>query len=361
VAAGSPFGEATRLNVLAEYLAQAGRPVTIENAWEHVYRLLLSIDQRTGLAHVYDANHMQPGGTFHGRAVRFTQLLCKRWGISRAHLPSQIDFMFRRCVEVYLAQKDAAVARTAARAIKAAAIARPEEEEEEAASEFIVEVTELLVKQLGIAPSTRLDEVIAQIKKRADHHYTIGRKRQNVRGEGFEDVLAHLLVNVASVQKSQVLVRKPATALPGFRKAIDASKKDKVPKADLAIVSPDTRITHWWLTVKWSLRQDRLDVFGQEFSYFQGNKRQKESVDYVLITNELDIARLRAVLAPPPGAGGFHLDRVYHVNRELLAETHAEKHEESFDSLSVYVAEGRLLSLVDLLQHAKGEFAPSTR
>ena len=84
----SPFGRETRLAALDEYLSQCGA-VTAENAWEHMYRLLLSIDRRTRLAHVYDGSHMQKGGNFHSRAVRFTELLCQHWGSNR------IDFISR--------------------------------------------------------------------------------------------------------------------------------------------------------------------------------------------------------------------------------------------------------------------------
>ena len=56
----SPFGRATRLRILAGYFAAAGE-VTAGNAWEHVYRCLLWMNESAGLAHIYDSNHMQPG------------------------------------------------------------------------------------------------------------------------------------------------------------------------------------------------------------------------------------------------------------------------------------------------------------
>jgi hypothetical protein len=65
--ADSPFGQRTRMRVLDEYFANA-QIVTIDNAWEHVYKCLLWMNQGAGLAHIYDSNHMQPGGNFHSRA-----------------------------------------------------------------------------------------------------------------------------------------------------------------------------------------------------------------------------------------------------------------------------------------------------
>src|SRR5260370_24899340 len=100
MAGANPFGEQTRRRVLEEYFAHAAE-VTPQNAWEHVYRCLLWMDQPTGLAHIYDANHMQPGGNFHGRAVRFTDALCEKWNISHKDLPAQIDHLFKGCVDAW--------------------------------------------------------------------------------------------------------------------------------------------------------------------------------------------------------------------------------------------------------------------
>ena len=59
----SPFGKETRIRILKEYFKDAGE-VSEENAWEHVYRCLLWINTTAGLAHIYNSNHMQPGGGF---------------------------------------------------------------------------------------------------------------------------------------------------------------------------------------------------------------------------------------------------------------------------------------------------------
>src|SRR5579863_7975621 len=85
------------MRVLEEYFAQAGE-ITAENAWEHVYRCLLWMNEGAGLAHIYDSNHMQTGGNFHGRAVRFTDELCRLFGTNRSQLPAAIDYLFKGCV-----------------------------------------------------------------------------------------------------------------------------------------------------------------------------------------------------------------------------------------------------------------------
>jgi hypothetical protein len=343
-----PFGKATRKKALEKYFATAGE-VTALNAWTHLYRLLLSVDRRTQLAHVYDSNHMQPGGNWHGRAVRFTELLCQVWGVAQSNLPDLVDVMFRACVDEYLAQQPPWVAATVKQTIQQVVDgAGGFGEVAEEVSEFLLDVTELLVTQLGLSRSPELLAVVAEIERKAEHYFTIEKKRQNVRGEGLEDTLEWLLLH-AGVPPEQLVVRTEATGLPGFKKALATERKtkDKVPKPDLAIISPDKKLTLWILTVKWSLRQDRLDIFGQEFAYYREHRLQSAGFDFVLITNEMDLARLRGVLSPPEGGGGFHFHRVYHLNCDLLEQTHGEK----FEALAVYRQEGRLLSLSDLLVH----------
>jgi hypothetical protein len=335
----NPFGGLARQRALLEYVSTAGT-ITAENAWRHVYRLLLSIDRRTKLAHVYDANHMQPGGTFHSRAQRFTDLLCTDLGVSRSALASEIDRMFQACVAAYRAQK---------------AVGGHDEKtiSDEEASSFVVDVAALLAERLGVAEK-QASYVAAEIERKAEDYFTIGQKRQNVRGEGFEDVLAWLLRNVAGVPAAQLRVRIPANALPGFKPELPSpgKRRDKVPKPDLAITAPEGHATIWIVTAKWSLRQDRLDQFGQEFAYYKAHQTQQVQSDLSLVTNEMDVARLRDVLAPPPGGGGFYFPRVYHVNAELLEQTH----EVRFHPLRVYRSEARLLSLHDLLVHARTQF-----
>lgn len=334
----SPFGVQTRRRALQLYLEGCG-PVTADNAWEHVYHLLLSVDRRTRLAHVYDANHMQPGGNFYSRARLFTELLCVHWGIAMTELGEHVDYMFKACVVEYLAQRE---------------VIHGEPTELDELTGFAREVAELIVERLQLPVSTELVQLADEIDKKGEDYFTMGRKRQNVRGEGHEDVLEWLLLNVSRVPREQLIVRTSAAKLPGFSKPVTArsSDKPKVPSPDLAIVSADRRLTHWILTAKWSTRQDRLDQFGQEFTYYRGNRIQQAEVQYVFVTNEMDIARLRGALNPPPGQGGFHFHRVYHMNLDLLAKTQGKR----FADLEPYRRQGRLLSLADLLLQANEHF-----
>jgi hypothetical protein len=345
MASDSPFGRATRVKALRAYMGEAtyARSLTAEAAWEHVYRLLLSVDRRTQLAHVYDSNHMQKGGVWHKRAIKFTEALCKRLGVKRADLGEQIDFMFKRCVEEFLEQREEEAEDPGAT------------DAEEAVTDFALEVREILIAELGAAAGVGLDAAIMAIEQSAERHFEIEKKRQNVRGEGFEDTLEYLFIQIANIPPEQIKVRCRASDLPGFKSdppTPKGKKKPKIPKPDIALLSSDGKLTRWIVTAKWSLRQDRLDQFGQEAEYYKDNRLQEPRFEFVFVTNEMDIARLRDVLHPDPGAGGFYFHRVYHLNLELLEETHGD----AFKQLAVYRDEGRLLCLADLIEHAKKHF-----
>ncbi len=341
MASDSPFGKATRLKALVGYLKGAGE-ITAENAWTHVYRLLLSVDRRTQLAHVYDSNHMQKGGNWHKRAARFTDLLCERWGITRKELPGLIDVMFKHCVKKFEEQREEDADDPGAT------------DADDVVSEFSTVVSDLLVARLGASHGADLDGIVGSIEQAAERFYEIERKRQNVRGEGFEDTLEWLLTRVSGIPDEQIRVRCRAPELPGFKPDLpekgtkSGGRKSKVPKPDIALLSPDEQLTLWIVTAKWSLRQDRLDQFGQEAEFYKANKVQQTEIESVFITNEMDVARLKDVLDPPHGAGGFHFHRVYHLNLDLLEATH----QESFKQLAVYKESHRLLGLDDLLRDA---------
>ncbi len=79
LAVAAAFGAQNRTRLIDAYFA--GRePLTREMAWEHVYRLLLWIDQTTGLAHCYESDKCQPGKPWYGRSLAFHDWM----GTSRA-------------------------------------------------------------------------------------------------------------------------------------------------------------------------------------------------------------------------------------------------------------------------------------
>jgi hypothetical protein len=329
----TPFGQITRMRVLGEYFAGAG-DVNDENAWEHVYRCLLWMNVGAGLAHIYDSNHMQPGGVFHGRAVRFTDLLCAHWKIDPKELPARIDILFKGCVEELKRRK---------------AEAKIDSETE---SELI-SATQALLRDAGVAEEGALP-LARKIEALSRDFFTIGNRRKNALGEGFEDLLYLLLSRASGVPPEKLALRKPVSELPGFRKAPPRKKGDKrnrEPHPDIAIV--EDSVTHVITTAKWSMRQDRETQFQSEYNAVQINKVQSTELTYVLITNEFDIARLRNVLrAIPSGAGGYIFHKVYHVCLPMLRDTHGER----FKEIEPWVGTKQPQSLSDFLAEMRGRY-----
>jgi hypothetical protein len=349
MAQDTPFGRGTRMRVLAEYFQRAG-PVTELNAWEHVYRCLLWFDMGARLAHIYDSNHMQSGGTFHSRAVRFTDLLCSHWKIKRGELSARLDVLFKGCVAEL--QR-----REAEKAMRAAATIEDEDAVEidsEVESELTIAIKALLQDEgVGNNRATALAEKIEGLSR---HFFTIGKKRQNALGEGFEDLLMLLLLRVSKIPEARIALRTPVSQLPGFLKVLPArqgekAKRKREPRPDIAIIDP--HITHLITTAKWSIRQDRETQFQSEYSSYQMNKSQPTELRYALITNEFDLARLRNVLrAMPGGTGGYIFHDVYHVCLPMLRETHGA----GFKDFEPFVQIGKLKSLSDYLIEMRGRY-----
>jgi hypothetical protein len=338
MAQDTPFGQTTRMRVLEEYFAQAGE-VNETNAWEHVYRCLLWMNLGAGLAHVYDSNHMQPGGVFHGRAVQFTDLLCAHWKIARKELPAQIDYLFKGCVAELKRRQ-----------------AQPEGDLDAETESELISAMEAVLRKEGILEPNAL-AVARQIEGLSRDFFTIGNKRKNALGEGFEDLLWILLQRVSRIPKEKIKLRTSVSQMPGFRRVAKPKKgerRKREPHPDIAIVEAD--ITHVITTAKWSMRQDRETQFQSEYSSFQMNKVQSTELTYILITNEFDIARLKNVArAMPGGEGGYIFHTIYHICLPLLRETHGER----FKEIEPWVGTGKLKSLSDFLSDMHGRFGES--
>lgn len=332
MAKDTPFGQQTRTRVLKEYFADAGE-VTAENAWEHVYRSLLWIDAGTGLAHIYDSNHMQRGGGFHDRAVRFTDLLCAHWQIKRAELPARIDILFKGCVAELRKTRQAA----------------EEEIDSETESELISAI-ETMLRDQSVAPEA-VGLVARRIEAVSRDFFTIGNKRKNALGEGFEDILNELLTRVSRIPTGSLKLRTPVSKLPGFRRAPTGQKQKREPRPDIAVTEGD--VTHSITTAKWSMRQDRETQFASEYTSYQSAKVQSAELRYALVTNEFDLARLKNVLtAKPTGTGGYIFHDVYHVSLPFLRDTQGAR----FKEIEPWVGTGQLKSLSDFLAEMRSRY-----
>jgi len=333
---------------LRDYFDHAGE-VSVRNAWEHIYRCLLWMNQSAGLAHIYDSNHMQPGGVFHERAVRFTQALQEHWHTDRRGLAGQIDVLFQGCVQELRSRVIGLEQASDAADIGTTSLVDPELE-----SDLIADVAAVLETE-GIA-AARAAGVARRIEALSREFFTIGNKRKNALGEGFEDLLSMLLQRAAGVRPEVIALRRPVSALPGFLPAEprrQGDRRTRQPKPDLALIDTDAGVTHHIVTAKWSLRQDRETQFQSEYTSYQRNKVQTAELQYGLITNEFDLARLRNVLdAIPGGSGGYVFHKVYHISLSLLEQTHGDR----FSEIRPYAQTGKLQSLSDFLELVRVRF-----
>lgn len=105
------FGAENRARLIDRYFAANGA-ITPENAWRHVYRLLLWIDRTTALAHCYESDKAQPGRPWYQRSLAFHDWLATSLAVAPADLGDVIDWLFREAIAELTSQ--AATSRSAA-------------------------------------------------------------------------------------------------------------------------------------------------------------------------------------------------------------------------------------------------------
>lgn len=363
----SPFGKESRVRILKQHLAQAG-PFTAASAWQFIYRELLWIDGSTGLAHLYESDKAQPGRPWYDRTVVFTDALCERFGtITRDELKQQIDQLFRACLEQLVAQQGGNA--NAAALVEALTTAEAASEVAEAVIgatgtrdavaelttstytpdvDLVAEFTAILREHAQL-PLPAAEGLARALVARARLYFTVGNKRQNVLGEGFEDLLQLLLTTVSGVPAGLLRMRRRANELPGFQ---HATTRKRIEAPDLAIVY-DGR-TELLASIKWSLRHDRQKQLSDELDCYVDLLSQERFPQYVLITNEYDPGRL--VNTAGLNRRGQRIDQVYHVNLELLQGA-LQGHSSAAD-LEPLITSGRLRSVEDFLGELAQEYGP---
>jgi hypothetical protein len=283
---GTPFGEANRGRLIAQYLANHGT-LSAATAWKAVYGLLLWIDRTTGLAHCYESDKCQPGRHWYGRALSFHAWLSDAFGVSPLVLSTQVDWLFRHALLDYTSQvagereRRSKVAERQRSRFGGLAFPNP-------GSDLEIEriVAEALATHLK-DPVPR--EVFEAISDRLREYWKIENKRKNLLGEGFEDVLGSVLGRVLG-KRVHVRTRVGIGEIGGYSAP---GRTDKETKVDLVIES-----ARWarpvLVNVKWSIRADREDQLWDDFSEYVRLDRDHRGFDHYLLTNEFDPARLYA-------------------------------------------------------------------
>ena len=338
----SAFGARNRERLINAYFREECGDAEIgpADAWTHVYRLLLWVDQTTGLGHCYESDKSQPGKRWYARSLAFHDWVSSALGTTPSELGSRIDWLFLRAAEDLAAEVLRGAARVAGKAesqrkpYEGRGFPRPGED-----PELVSIVKDVLGSHLGTDPSP---EVWAVLVQRVRQYLALDNKRKNLVGEGFEDVLSQVIRRACKRGDLEVHARRLLQDLPGFNRARSGDKPNKV---DVAVVRPGMRTL---VTAKWSVRADREKQFVTDFADYVSAESDRKPFEYVFVTNEFDPARLmRACEQLSTNKPMF--DHVVHISTDAVVATYgtAEGSNESASMRRVldHIASGRLKSL----------------
>jgi hypothetical protein len=336
------FGAENRARLLDLYFNQTG-PVTVANAWQHVYRLLLWIDRTTALAHCYESDKAQPGRPWYARSLAFHDWVSAQVGVTPVALAEEIDWLFREAVKDLAARavtsRNAAYERQRAPYVKHA-FPEPGEDPELAAL-----IREALGKWM---PSTPPDDEMRALTHRIHTYLAQENKRKNLVGEGFEDVIAAVMRRLPFAKRIEVQTRVVLHELPGFH---PSPPTEKIKKVDLALLKGHVRTL---VTAKWSIRADREEQFMSDFQAYERLESAGQDFGYVLITNEFDAARLQAACERRRQNAPL-FTHVVHINPEAVEVVYHDGGAEGATAVRAHIDTGRLMSFQAWLESIGGK------
>ncbi|KWV16747.1 hypothetical protein ATB54_07605 [Xanthomonas translucens] len=337
------FGAKNRKRLIDLYFeGRGGSTIEASSAWQHVYGLLLWIDQTTGLAHCYESDKSQPGKNWYARTLAFHDWLSASLAVVPGDLHSYMDWLFLHATD----DLTAAVLRDAGKISAAAKRQRspydgrgfPEPGED---PELVAIIEEVLGEKLGPKPSI---EQWKELVRRIRSHLALENKRKNLLGEGFEDVIAQVVSRSVGHQSLKIHTRSPLQDLPGFNNTRHGEKLNKV---DVAIIRPERRIL---VTAKWSVRADRERQFVSDYNDYVYAESSSKPWEYVFVTNEFDPARLRRACDQLAGNSRM-FSHVVHINTDGLKATYGSAPEPTMRQVLDHIDQGRLISLEKWLEH----------
>ncbi len=335
----SAFGAANRDRLLDVYFDSQPK-WKAKDAWKHVYKLLLWVDQTTGLAHCYESDKSQPGKNWYPRSLAFHDWLSTQLHHAPQQLSEEIDWLFRKATSdlarYVLATQERVRAKASIQRKPYEGRAFPEPGQD---PELVSIVQGVLRDHLGSEPT---EEKWRELVQRIRQHVSLENKRKNLVGEGFEDVLASILRRVTNPNEIAVSARQLLQKISGFK---NEKKGDKPNKVDLVVLRrrDAKRIL---VTAKWSIRADREKQFQAEFGNYVNASSNLKPFEYVLITNEYDPARL--VRACESMAANAHMfTSVVHINTDALQATYGDTPEDSMKRVVDLIESGRLTSLAN--------------
>lgn len=337
------FGSENRNRLIDRYFQTSPYgDVTPANAWQHVYRLLLWSDPTTGLAHCYESDKSQPGKPWYSRSLAFHDWVCSGLGTDPGKLGHEIDWLFiNACADL-----SAVMLQRAARLPEAAARQREIYKgrgfpEPGADPELAAIIQETLQPYFASSPpEDRWQEVTQKVRQ----FLAVQNKRKNLVGEGFEDVLAQIVRRACGLPEDMVRTRRLLYEIPGFNRARQGGKENKV---DLAIVRPSMRTL---VTAKWSVRADREKQFPTEYEEYCNAESENRKFQYVFVTNEFDPARLMRA-CEILFRNNLMFDHVVHICTDAIRAAYGNLSSERVSAVKSrsrvieYIDSGRLISM----------------
>lgn len=338
----SAFGAKNRARLIDEYFSkQSEASITPAQAWAHIYRLLLWVDQTTGLGHCYESDKSQPGKNWYARSLAFHDWVSTALGTSPDELAKHIDWLFLHAAEdlaahvLRRAAKTAALAEEQRKPYQGRGFPKPGED-----PELVTIVKNTLGNHLISEPSP---EVWALLVQRVRQYLALDNKRKNLVGEGFEDVIAQVLTRTCRRKDFQVNTRRALHDLPGFNRA---RRGDKPNKVDVAVIRPSMRTL---ITAKWSVRADREKQFVTDFTDYVNAESDRKPFEYVFVTNEFDPARLMRACEQLIG-NTLMFTQVVHINTDAIKATYGRPNSGKDETISMrnvlkHIEDGRLISM----------------
>jgi hypothetical protein len=326
------FGSENRARLLERYFDQAGA-VTPANAWQHVYRLLLWVDRTTALAHCYESDKAQPGRAWYARSLAFHDWVSNALEVSPANLGESIDWLFREAVKDLASR--ALASRTAVYEEQRAPYEGrcfPEPGED---PELVVIIKEILGRWMPADPP---EAEFRTLTRRIYAYVTQDNKRKNLVGEGFEDVIAAVIMRLPFASKIEIRNRSLLQELPGFHAP---APNEKAKKVDLALLWQRMRTL---ISAKWSVRADREEQFQSDFEAYARLESAGRDFDYTSITNEFDAARLKAACERRRQNAPL-FTHVVHINPDAVLAAYGDAGRGSAVAVRAHVESGRLMNL----------------
>lgn len=332
------FGADNRARLLNIWFNEEGIP-RFNDAWQHVYRLLLWIDATTGLSHCYESDKSQPGRPWYARSLAFHVWLSQKLGVAPIDLGAEIDWLFRHAISELASQDDEEAAQPQELRLLYRNLELPKPGDD---PELVDIITEELTSYLSEPPP---EHVWRRVVRQTRTYLKQENKRKNLVGEGFEDVLAAIISRIHELNHLNLSTRTLLGNVPGFHAQQGADKPKKI---DLVLVANQSG-HRTLVTAKWSVRADREEQFISDFNTYARQEASGEIFDHVLVTNEFDPARLSRACEKRV-MNHLLFTHIVHVNPEGVLVAYGAKLKGSQKKVATFIEKGRLMSLATWLR-----------